>query len=218
MVKKIKYCEVCNTKFKNFLNLGNHPMCDDLKKIGSKKKSKLYSIYLSLCNKCLTVAQVVHISKKILFPKTYHYRARLTKDVLEGQKDLVLKVKKNYGSLKNKIVLDIGANDCSLLNIFKKEGAKTIAVEPTNANKEGARVHKKFHNYFTKKVVKEILQIFGKVDFITFTNVFAHINDLKRLIENLKILISKETIIIIENHYLGSVLAKKHLILFILSI
>ena len=96
-----------------------------------------------------------------------------------------------------------------MLNIFKKEGAKTIAVEPTNAINEGARVHKKFHNYFTKKVVKEILQIFGKVDFITFTNVFAHINDLKRLIENLKILISKETIIIIENHYLGSVLAKK---------
>jgi len=209
MIKKIKFCEVCDKKLKDFLSLGNHPMCDDLKKIKSKKKSKLFPISLSLCNHCLTVTQKIHIPKNILFPKGYHYRAKLTKDVLLGQKNLVSRTEKYYGSLKNKVVLDIGANDCSLLNEFKKKGAKTIAVEPTNAIIDGNNSHKKYQTYFNKKISQKILKIYGKIDFITFTNVFAHINNLKELIKNLKTLISKNTVIIIENHYLGSVLKKK---------
>ena len=209
MIKKIKFCEVCNVRLKDFLNLGKHPMCDDLKRIYSNKQNRLFPISLSLCSKCLTVTQRIHISKKILFPKKYHYRAKLTKDVLLGQKDLVLKTKKNYGSLKNKVVLDIGANDCSLLNEFKKNGAKTVAVEPTNAIKDGNSYHHKFQSYFNSKIAKTIIKNYGEIDFITFTNVFAHINNLKELINNLKILISNKTIIIIENHYLGSVLKKK---------
>ena len=43
---------------------------------------------------------------------------------------------------------------------------------------------------------------------IVFTNVFAHIENLTDLLHALKILISNETIIIIENHYLGAVIEK----------
>ena len=55
------------------------------------------------------------------------------------------------------------------------------------------------------------------IDIITFTNVFVHIENLKNLIKNLKI-ISKNTLVVIENHYLGSVLEKINLIHFIMSI
>ena len=46
----------------------------------------------------------------------------------------------------------------------------------------------------------------GNIDIITFTNVFAHIEDLQGVLLSLKKLISKNTILVIENHYLGSVL------------
>ena len=48
----------------------------------------------------------------------------------------------------------------------------------------------------------------NKIDLITFTNVFAHIDNLNLLILNLKKVLSKNTTIIIENHYMGSVLQK----------
>ena len=36
-------CEICKSKnLPVVLNLGKHPLCDDLIKIGSNKKSKLY--------------------------------------------------------------------------------------------------------------------------------------------------------------------------------
>ena len=45
-------------------------------------------------------------------------------------------------------------------------------------------------------------------DVITFTNVFAHIEDFKDLIQSLKNLVSDKTLIVIENHYLKEVIEK----------
>ena len=50
---------------------------------------------------------------------------------------------------------------------------------------------------------------FKRIDIITFTNVFAHIENLGELISNIRKLINKDTILVIENHYLGSIIEKK---------
>ena len=65
-------------------------------------------------------------TKKILFPKNYHYRSSNTNDVVEGMKDLVKSSKKYLKDLKSKNVLDIGCNDGTLLSLFKKEGCNTL--------------------------------------------------------------------------------------------
>ena len=45
-------CEVCNSlNTSSFLDLGKQPLCDDLIKVGSKKKNKLYKIQILLCKK-----------------------------------------------------------------------------------------------------------------------------------------------------------------------
>ena len=205
------YCEICDQKnLPTVLDLGKHPLCDDLIKIGSKKKNKLYKIQIIFCKKCVTAYQKHQVKKKILFPPNYHYRAKLTKDVLKGMEDLVKDCKQTSGSLKSKVVLDIGCNDGSLLDIFSKNKAITLGVEPTDAYKEARRKgHKVFNNYMNVQVSKQIKKKYPKIDIITFTNVFAHIEDLKRLIANLKKIISSKTLVIIENHYLGSILKKK---------
>ena len=208
-IKKIKKCEVCKSSFGSTIHLGSHPMCDDLIKIGSRKRNIFYPVVLKICETCLTVAQKYHIKREKLFPKKYHYRARLTKDVINGQKDLVNEASNLYGNLKNKVVLDVGANDCSLLNEFKKRGSITLAIEPTNAIQDGAKNHRKFQSYFDKHIVSVIKKKYPSIDFITFTNVFAHINDLNSLLVNLKNLLNEKTVVIIENHYIGSVLEKK---------
>jgi hypothetical protein len=46
------------------------------------------------------------------------------------------------------------------------------------------------------------------IDIITFTNVFAHIEDFKNLLQSLKNIITKDTLLVIENHYLGEVIKK----------
>lgn len=210
-IHKLALCEVCDRKLpkRKLLDLGKQPLCDDLIKVGSKSKNKKYPIELYYCNNCFTVHHKYQIPKRNLFPKDYHYRSRFTNDVLNGMQNLVKDVEKKYKSLKNKVVLDIGCNDGSLLDYFKKSGAITIGVEPTNSCAEAKKKkHNVYNEYFSEQNAHKIKNKFVKIDFITFTNVFAHIEDLKLLINNLKILISNETKLIIENHYLGSVINK----------
>ena len=206
----MKHCQVCSKKLTpNILNLGLHPLCDDLIPINSNKKNQFYKINISYCNNCFTAFQTHNVNKNKLFPKTYHYRAKLTADVVNGMKELIVELKKQVDTLRNKKVLDIGCNDGSLLNLFKLENCKTIGIEPTDAYKEAKKNgHDVYSSYFNREVVRKIKKKYKTIDIITFTNVFAHIENFRELIKNLKSLISKETIIVIENHYLGSVTNK----------
>ena len=208
-LKKISRCQICFAdKLFPVLNLGKNPLCDDLKKIGSKNLNKIYPIHIIFCKNCFTAYQKFLVPKKILFPKSYHYRSKLTKDVINGMKSLVASYKKKFNKLNNKLVIDIGCNDGSLLDIFKNNKCKTIGVEPTNAFYDIKKKHHIFNEYFSLDLAKKIKNLFGFPDIITFTNVFAHINNFKELINALKKIIGPKTIIIIENHYLGSILSK----------
>jgi len=204
----IKTCEVCDNKnLTSVLNLGLHPLCDDLKKINSRVKNKNYKIEILFCKKCYTAHQKHQVNKRLLFKKDYHYRARFTNDVITGMKNLVHESLKFFKDFKNKTVLDIGCNDGSLLNFFHKKGFKTIGVEPTNAYKDAKKYHKIYNNYFDHNL-SNILKKKYKFDIICFTNVFAHIDNLNALLKNLKSIIHEDSVLIIENHYLGSILNK----------
>ena len=201
---KITKCEVCeNEHLKKVLDLGNHPLCDDLIPMEEESSCEEFPIEILFCEKCLTAHQIYQIPKQTLFTKNYHYRARMTGSVLSGMADFVEGCENRFGSLHGKVVLDIGCNDGSLLDSFKIKGCKTIGIEPTGAALESK--HPTINEYFDKRSAYQVLSLTGKPDLIVFTNVFAHIEDLQSLINNLKILSQDNTKIVIENHYLGAV-------------
>jgi len=202
-------CEVCGSKKLNsVLNLGPHPMCDDLIPITSTIKCEEFPIEILMCSVCLTAHQKFQIPKIRLFPKSYHYRSKNTSDVINGMQDLVANVLEFFpDGIKNIKVLDIGSNDGSLLDIFARYGAKTFGIEPTDAALDSKeKSHLIYQKYFDKEVSDEFKIEHGFPDIITFTNVFAHIEDFKTLIAALKHLMGPSTLLVIENHYLGSIL------------
>ncbi|PJZ61806.1 class I SAM-dependent methyltransferase [Leptospira adleri] len=207
-VIEIHSCEVCsNDKLVSVLDLGLHPMCDDLVPVGDTRKCKEYPIEILFCEVCLTAHQRFQVPKHDLFPKSYHYRSRFTLDVLKGMEGLVESCQKKFGSLTGKTVLDIGCNDGSLLDFFRNKGATTIGIEPTEACADAKeKGHATFNDFLSEPLAETIIKLHGKPDFITFTNVFAHIENLREVIAALKKLASSNTVIVIENHYLGSVL------------
>ena len=209
IVAKIETCEVCLSKLEGpELDFGYQPLCDELKT--SPKESLLVTKYhqnIILCQICFTAHQKYQVPKKELFKPNYHYRASLTKDVLNGMEELAISCSKYKNLNEKSVVLDVGCNDGSLLSIFKnKYKVKTIGVDPTDAIDDALDLDLKIKDYFSSDTIEKINEKFNKVDVITFTNVFAHIEDLKSLLVNLKKIISDETIIIIENHYLGSII------------
>jgi SAM-dependent methyltransferase len=169
----------------------------------SERKCREYPIEILFCKVCNTAHQRFQVPKKELFTKDYHYRARMTGSVLVGMSDLVDNCEKRCGPLQGKSVLDVGCNDGSLLNFFAQKGCRTIGVEPTGAAADSS--HRTLNAFFDRESALAVRAEIGEPDFITFTNVFAHIEDLAGLIANLRLLIGKNTVVVIENHYLGDI-------------
>jgi 2-polyprenyl-3-methyl-5-hydroxy-6-metoxy-1,4-benzoquinol methylase len=207
----INVCEVCGDIVVGpVIDLGSHPLNDDMHRIGTNYVARKYRQEIQLCTNCFTAHQLHPVEKETLFFPEYRYRGSVTKDVLSGMEDLIENALHFYGSRKPLKVLDIGANDGSLLGIFKnKTGCETIGVDPTNAVLESAgRIDHAYCEFFSSETSNKIIENHGHPDIITFTNVFAHIEDLSSLIEAVSLLLDEDNLLVIENHYLGSVLEK----------
>jgi len=209
-MNEINSCEVCgNINLFSVLNLGLHPMCDDLVRVDDDRVCKEYPIEILFCKECLTGHQRYQVPKDELFPSSYHYRSRFTADVLKGMESLVAATLDRYTKDQNLKILDIGCNDGSLLDFFKNSGAVTIGIEPTDAYKDAKeKGHITYNNFLSEALAESIVNTHGRPDIITFTNVFAHIENLSEVLSSLKILMKSDTMIVIENHYLGAVLER----------
>ena len=76
----LKICEVCNNpKLKKVLDLGRHPLCDDLVPLNSKKKNKFYKIQILFCPKCFTAHQKFQVKKKNTFSKKISLQSSIYK-------------------------------------------------------------------------------------------------------------------------------------------
>jgi SAM-dependent methyltransferase len=207
-VREIDGCEVCGgASLAPVLGLGLHPLCDDLVPIGDPRVCRQYPIDIVYCDTCRTAHQRYQVPRQELFPKSYHYRSRFTADVLQGMAGLVRSCRERFGPLTGKRVLDIGCNDGSLLDVFRQEQALTLGIEPTDACRDAAgRGHATYQGYLSEELAETVCRSHGAPDIITFTNVFAHIEDLDEVIRSLQRLMAPGTVAVIENHYLGAVL------------
>ncbi len=208
---EIHRCEVCGAaSLRPVLDLGRHPLCDDLVAIGDSRVCMEYPIEILFCDSCRTAHQRFQVPKQELFPSSYHYRSRQTLDVLNGMRRLVAACVERYGDVSGKKVLDVGCNDGSLLSIFAEHGAQTFGIEPTGAAADASAAgHRVLNAFFGEDVAAGFAGQFGRPDIITFTNVFAHIEYLAAVVRALMVLSKPETRIVIENHYLGSIIAKR---------
>ena len=63
---KITKCEVCeNEQLKKVLDLGNHPLCDDLIPMEEESLCKEYPIEILFCEECLTAHQSYQIPNRL---------------------------------------------------------------------------------------------------------------------------------------------------------
>jgi hypothetical protein len=86
----IEVCEVCGgSDLRRALDLGRHPLCDDLVPVGDSRVPQNHPIAIGFCPVCNTAHQSFQVPKQLLFPDSYHDRPRHTADVLKGMGQLV---------------------------------------------------------------------------------------------------------------------------------
>ncbi|MDC0902880.1 methyltransferase domain-containing protein [Pelagibacteraceae bacterium] len=187
-IKKVTKCLLCkNNKLKPSFEAGNLYVSNFVEKKNIFKgiKSPLNLLY---CNKC-TLLQLSHLApQEIMYRRFYWYKSGVTKTMRDGLKELSRDCIKKAKLKKNDVVLDIGANDGTLLKYFKEKKLKTVACEPAkNLTKELKKNCKYLINNFWSK--KELFKILNKnkIDkpkLITAIGMFYDLEDPNKFIKD----------------------------------
>ena len=208
----LEFCQICNSKnLDTILDLGYQPLADDLRPFDGKNlKTIFYPLKINFCQKCILLQTSSIIEDEILYPANYHYTPGISKQVRDNFLSFAKKTNNLYKLNPSDLILDLGCNDGSLLDQFKNIGFKNLfGIEPTNTIKIAQQKgHKILKSFFNKKCANEFLKISKSPKIITTTNVFAHTGKLGEFIEGLLKIMDKETIFIVENHYLSSIISK----------
>ena len=117
---KISKCRLClNKKLKKVYSFGNLFVSNFVSKKGIKRgiKAPLTLVY---CEKCKLLQLQHSAPQEIMYKKFYWYRSATTNTMKNALKDIFLSVKKMSILNPKDTVLDIGANDGTLLKYFKK--------------------------------------------------------------------------------------------------
>ncbi len=175
-----------------FLSLGNQPLANDFK---SKKVKSSYILNLKFNNQTKLVSINKRVKKEIMFNKTYPYRSSLSNSVKKHFRNLSKLIKKKY---RHKNILEIGSNDGTFAKNFSK--SKITCIEPCYdvgyaLKKKGFKVHVR---YFDDRLIKSFTKNSQKFDLIFSANTITHIDNIEKVLRNIKKVLSHEGVFILE--------------------
>ena len=202
---KIKFCRVCRSNnLETVSSLGNMHFTGIFPK---SKKSIIPKGKLKLirCKKCSLLQLENNFDSNLMYGKNYGYMSSLNRAM-----KFHLKLKKKYlldtyKVKKGSSILDIGSNDGTFLNFFKKD-YKLFACDPTI---------KKFKRYY-RKDINTTADFFSadkfknqKFDLITSIAMFYDLPDPLKFAKDIESLLSKNGIWHVEMSYMPSMLNNK---------
>ena len=186
--KKITKCRLChNKKLTQIYNFGNHYVSNFVQKKNIKKgvKAPLNLVY---CKNCQLLQLEHSAPQELMYKKFYWYRSGVTNTMKVALKDIFLNIKKMSIMKKGDTILDIGANDGTLLKYFKNEGFTTIGCEPAKNLTKELMKNSKFviNNFWDFKYLNNILKKnkLKKPKVITAIGMFYDLEDPSKFISD----------------------------------
>lgn len=206
-LKPITACRSCqSTYIVNILNLGNLHLSNFTK---SNRKPPKYPLAIILCRNCHLLQLKHSAPQSLLYSENYGYKSGINQTMRNELKEIVEKVIIKTDQLSKKLtVVDIGANDGTLLGYYPKTYER-IGVEPV---KKLARECKKnassvVNDFFNYQAIKKILGT-KKVDIVTAISCFYDMEEPNTLVADVKKILDDKGIFVIQQNYLVKMLTQ----------
>jgi len=208
-MKNIKCMNCGSTALKRFIDLGDQPNGNHFPAESEKDRELKFPFAMCVCSVCWQVQLEEFPSMEFMF-SNHPYVTGINMPVVSHFKTMVERTVFRYGLEPNSLVIDIGANDGTLLSKFRDKGMRVLGVDPgartgklCRAN--GITVCETFWNSQSAAALK-LLNV--KPDLITATAVFYHIPDLHDFIEGLRLVMDEKTVFLTQCVYMKDVLEK----------
>ncbi len=204
----VQKCQICqHDKMEEILFLGYLPPVNKMPTIGTfpAEQSSYPALFLN-CPKCKLIQLGLIVDPQVLFPTEYPYTSGTTKVLRDNFADLYQESSELLKLDKEDLIVDIGSNDGTLLsNFMSNHRVQGITPEDIGnlAREKGIDT---VTSYFNKDAVEEVLKSKGKAKVVTATNVFAHIENVHDVLENVLDLLDDTGVFISESHYVVDLL------------
>ena len=195
-------CRNCKLKkLKKIVKIGTQPLSGTFYK-NKKFNLKKYSLDLFKCRKCDLVQLLKTPNKNKLFGESYEYKTSLSNLMILHLKKKINFLKKKKYINDNSWILDIGSNDGTFLNQFKKNN-KLYGIDPSarkfkNLYKKNINV---INNFFSKKNVITRSNKSIQFDLISSFAMFYDVNEPNLFCQDICSLLKKNGIWILELSY-----------------
>ncbi len=200
MLREQLRCLCCDgTLLTRFLVLGDQCPCNAFHSPGETVPT--FPLQANLCAECLHGQLRYMVSPDVLFAN-YAYRTRISRTLVDHFEQLAREI-----CTANRVgeVLDVGCNDGTLLNGFKKMGCRTWGLDPIDLHdRRGTDVFVQGYCDIST-VVREKLAGF---DVVTATNVLAHAADPRAFLLACERMIAPQGTIVVEVPYALEMLAQ----------
>lgn len=199
-------CRMCKSdNIQKILDLGFSALSDSFLTTEQLEKSEsFFPLTVHLCSNCGLCQLGYVVPPELMFNKDYPYDSSTTKTGRDHFTKMGIDICNKFDLKQNSLVIDVGSNSGVLLSAFKSKGMRVLGIEPSSklANAAIEKGIDSIIEFFSGKLVKKILDDYGKVSVITGTNVFAHIDDLDDFMLTADSLLAEDGIIVIEAPYL----------------
>lgn len=200
----VETCQVCGSAaLRSLLFIGYLPPVNGMPAIGTRPvEQPAYPAEVLRCDRCSLVQLGLVVDPAILFPPTYPYTSGTTRILRENFAQLASEVAHLALLGPGSLVVDIGSNDGTLLANFQSRGHRVRGIEPTNAgNLANGRGIPTDISFFDRAAVERVLREDGPAQVVTAANVFAHIEDVHSVVDNIVLLMAPDGVFISESHY-----------------
>jgi 2-polyprenyl-3-methyl-5-hydroxy-6-metoxy-1,4-benzoquinol methylase len=204
--KTIKKCLACDGKnLVPLLNLGMQPLANSYLK-DKNAEQEVFPLKVKRCTDCFHVQLTVAVDPDLMY-KDYLYvsgTSTTMSNYFEWFANFVYEYYRVlFGSKSFYTVLDIGCNDGSQLDKFKKNNIVTRGIDPAeNLYPESSKKHDIICDYFNKKTAEAL----GISNIIVAQNVFAHNNNPVEFMQAAKKVMADDSLFVIQTSQANMIL------------
>jgi 2-polyprenyl-3-methyl-5-hydroxy-6-metoxy-1,4-benzoquinol methylase len=182
-----------------FIDLRDQPNGNNFPTAAEKDDEILFPISMLVCQSCWQVQIGEFPSQEFLFTN-HPYITGANVPIVEHFERLSARIIENLALAPASLVVDIGANDGTLLRAFSRRGMLVLGVDPGQrtgelARQQGVLVLPKFWNRDTGRCLR---QLGLHPDVITATAVFYHLPDLHDFIEGLREVMRGDAVFVVQ--------------------
>lgn len=208
-------CRLCgSSKLQEVFSLGEQYINDFVpqEKVGKGLKAPLE---LVMCDQC-SLLQLRHTApQELLYARYYWYRSGVTDTMRRALRDITAQIESMVSLEPGDVVLDIGANDGTMLATYTAPGIHRVGCEPANNLIDMLRENTEYvmHDFWDYERYMELASQwgFGKAKVITAIGMFYDLEDPNKFIKDAQRALADDGVFVAQLMCLAPMLEKNDL-------